>query len=366
MNDQDCIDEINLIRNDLNGLDLRDVHHRGNISALIKNTTHLSRYDIAQALSVDLLEGDDLNRTKSIIIGENNNFVVSVFHAPYFPTLTFDGFFYETISINKAIASSYETPVRPVKLTHQSNGFEYRAVVALFPENHIDNVQLSSDRIFYFIDKFVIRHKKITQKLLSTCVSKDSFLILRNMVDSQIQEMSTYWVWLHEYFHRKGFLPIPRYLKLKSTKALAGLEEMRVDLLAMSSCQNDPVFSGIDSRMLFEFILSERLLRYPIEGIEIPNYDAISSQLLFVFLLENGGITLDNGLIEVQDSIVDVVQLLSDKINSIEALIETKSEKFVQDALLEFIMHYAQFDTKLNDFTHLAFYENIRTKYLGL
>src|SRR5262249_13783486 len=140
-------------------------------------------------------------------------------------------------------------------------GFESRVVVALFPENHIDGVQALDDLIFYFINKFVERHKRITRKMLDAVVAPEAFPLLRGASDEDIERASCWWVRLHEYHHRQGDMPIhiPEFLRAKSLKPLAGLEELRVDVSGMLACLHNDKLPAKDASLAFQFILAERL-----------------------------------------------------------------------------------------------------------
>src|SRR5690606_25598103 len=106
--------------------------------------------------------------------------------------------------------------------------------VAIFPENFLHAGEIPTEaRSFYFIDKFVRRCKEKTIPFVRSKTTLRSLTLLKTATDEQIEEAASLWVYLHEHFHRQGVLPLPKALKLKSSRSTAGLEELRVDLLAM-------------------------------------------------------------------------------------------------------------------------------------
>lgn len=182
----------------------------------------------------------------------------------------------------------------------------------------------------------------------------------------EIEKASIYWVYLHEHFHHTGYLPIPEYLHVKNVKALAGLEELRVDICSIlylwknSSCNNERLHN------FAYFILAERLLRYAVEGIPYPNYDAIASQFLFkylqnskVIMIKNENIFFEND-INIMNSLEEFLQL----INNVELSIITCSPLEVKNKLLKLLQKYTVYDEKANTYYHSDFFKMIKEKYL--
>lgn len=303
-----------------------------------------------------------LANTKKYINSLNDNLIFSVFNASYFPELSIESCFYDRLDVCPVIKRKYTTNVIPVNIKQASLGFHSRPVVALFPENHIDKIQLPDDRIFYFIDKFVARFYKITHKMLSTVVANKSLQKLTQANYQQIEAAAIQWVWLHEYYHRQGWLPIPKYLAIKSLKPLAGLEELRVDLCSIFVCLHDADLPRQHAEFVCQFIIAERLLRYAVEGIPNPNYDAIASQLLFNFLRQHGGLIIKNMQIQLTSKLFVVLEQLLQAIHDIESKIQTSSAHEVQQALLEFTKQYTNFNTMDQAFHHIEYFKYVKTK----
>ncbi|MEU5217696.1 DUF6421 family protein [Streptomyces sp. NPDC020807] len=359
---------VNELRTTVRPEDLRDPLFLKQLSHGLTESPVLRDLPIAQALAEDLLtfpEDGLLARTKAHINGRVDNHILSLFDASYFPSLSLDFLSYRTLPTNEHLAARYPSPTVPVAIEHRSTGFAARPVVALFPENHLDGRQESHDLIFYFIDKFVERHLRTTRVLIANTMAEGSFPLVEEAGPAEVEQASSWWVQLHEYHHRQGDMPIPDYLPVKKAKPLAGLEELRVDVSALLACRNDPHLPQREARLAYEYILSERLLRYAVEGVPRPNYDAVASQLLFTYLRAAGGIRLHDGLIHLRPELDDVLAEFLGEIQAIERHIRTEPAERVRERLLGFTNRYTDYDEQAKDYRHIAFFAEAK-KRLGV
>lgn len=134
-------------------------------------------------------------------------------------------------------------------------------------------------------------------------------------------------------------MPVPKYLRYKSTRALAGLEELRADMSTIEFCRSDrcPIPPAKAER-LASFILAERLLRYAVEGLVRPNYDAVASPVLFSYCLSEGAVKLhDKLMMSWSDDIFDVVIAFKHRIHEIEQGINYLMPEQVAANLVEFM-----------------------------
>ncbi|MDX6721477.1 MAG: hypothetical protein QOJ63_3731, partial [Solirubrobacteraceae bacterium] len=286
----------------------------------------------------------------------------SLFDASYFPSLSLEYLTYELLGTDEHLAQRYPSNTMPVLLRHHSTGFDARSVVALFPENHIDGLQLGDDLIFYFIDKFVERHYRVTRKLLAAAMARECLPHVRSASVAEVQAASAWWVRLHEYHHRQGDMPIPEFLAVKRRKALAGLEELRVDVSGMLACLGDRSLPAREARLTYEFILAERLLRYAVEGIPRPNYDAVASQVLFNYLTEHGALAVRAGRIHLSAGVDDVLAQFLGEIEAIERRIHEEPKEDVQQRLLAFANAYADVDHAAGDYRHIPYFQDIKER----
>lgn len=333
----------------------------------LEQDTALSKVPLISYLIADLKEMHQnscksLKYSKNHINNNNDGFVCSIFKASYFPSLSLDAFYYEKLKVPTYLKQRYPAPVLPVNLVAETKGFSAKEVVALFPENYINQLQLPSDKIFYFINKFVDRFEQITYKLIKEIIVPDYFSDLLQASRHQIEYASIQWVWLHEYHHRQGMLPIPQYLSLKSTKALAGLEELRVDLCSIVALLENDAVPKEDAIFASKFILAERLLRYAVEGIPKPNYDAIASQLLFNYLLQNSGIYLMQEKIKINECVFEVAIALLNEINAIESNIIETNQDDIKYQLLKFTKKFTNYNDVKNQFEHIDYFALIKQR----
>lgn len=361
------VDDVNALREKIKGerASFRDREFLDRLADDISDAPSLGRLPIARALAEDLRsyrEDGRLTAVKAHINEGADHTILSLFDASYFPSLSLEYLTYRTLPTDPHLATRYASNTMPVNITARSKGFESRVVVALFPENHIDGRQDPDDLIFYFIDKFVERHNRITRKMIDAVMAEGSFPGLRGVDDTTVEQASSWWVRLHEYHHRQGDMPIPQYLSAKSYKPLAGLEELRVDVSGMLACLGDPQLPAREARLAYEYILSERLLRYAVEGIPRPNYDAVASQLLFNYLSRHGGIELRGGLIHLDDRLPEVLAGFLGEIQRIEAGIRTEPVEQVRKGLLELTNEYTDYDPEAKDYRHIPFFAEVKER----
>lgn len=357
------IDAVNIIRDRHNRQFSGDMNYIHACIQDLVNNDALRKHPSVIALVKDFTNKDKLP-TKLIHVKESlyeTDMILSFFSVSYFPSLSFDACWFERILEPKYLLNTMRSPVAAIKTIAATTGFQDRTVVALFPENHIDHVQDSDDRIFYFIDKFINRYYKITHKLLNIVHSPLKSILLE-CDTAQIESLAVHWVWLHEHFHRQGPMPIPKYLHYKSIKPLAGLEELRVDLASIDYCMKSmPEPFNLQCAV---FILFERLLRYAIEGQGKPNYDAIASQVLFNYLKKHKYITTDqNYQLYFDNNIFQGTARFAAEIASIEDNIDRFKPEIVQQQLLDFVQAYQTNPTNGIDFKHDAYFSHLKQLY---
>ncbi|MFI6686440.1 DUF6421 family protein [Streptomyces sp. NPDC050485] len=361
----DIIDAVNALRGSVRRDEVRDDVFLKRLSHELITSPVLRKVPAVQAFADDALAfaGDPrLLRTKAHINTRADNHIFSLFDASYFPTLSLEFLTYRTPPTDERLDARYPSPTMPVTIERMSKGFEARPVVALFPENHIDGRQERGDLVFYFIDKFVERHLRLTRLLAKNVMAQGSFPLVEAAGPEEVEQASAWWVRLHEYHHRQGDMPIPDFLPVKKLKPLAGLEELRVDVSAMLACLHDSALPERGARLTYEYVLSERLLRYAVEGIPRPNYDAVASQLLFNYLIAAEGIWLKDGLIHLSPGLPAVLAEFLGEIQAIERHIHSESAEQVRDRLLRFTNRYTDYDEEAKDYRHIPFFAEAKRK----
>ncbi len=297
---------------------------------------------------------------------KDNNLIISIFDIPYAPSMGIDACFYTNAVIDPEIYK-YKTNANPIFLKEWTTGFDPEHMVAIFPENHIGVTATSKDKIFYLVNKFAWRHFHTTQKIISRCVESNSLKSLRSATYSDIEDAVVYWVYLHEYHHQEqGNLRIPEYLSLKSSKVLAGLEELRVDIGSMLLCLKQGKKFKRNNFYLFEFILSERLLRYGVDGVKlnknnvlVPSYDALSSYMFYNLLIERNGISIINNQISIEENIVEVLEEIYNEINTVELQAKNSIDNMAKSILTDYTSQCLSIDNALKYTSH-PFYDLMR------
>ncbi|MFB6500724.1 MULTISPECIES: DUF6421 family protein [unclassified Streptomyces] len=344
---------------------LRDEDVLKDLALALESSPVLRRLPAAEALLEDLrtfTPGSRMEATKQHINSQRDPHVFSLFDASYFPSLGLDWLTYETLPTDPHLVERYASNTLPVNVVGRTRGFASRVVVALFPENHLDGIQEPDDVIFYFIDKFVERHRRITRLMIDEVMAPGSFPTIQQASGKQIEQAATWWVRLHEYHHRHGDMPIPEFLAAKKAKPLAGLEELRVDVSGMLTCLDDERLPRQEARTAFEFILAERLLRYAVEGIPRPNYDAVASQVLFTYLVQHEGIRLHEDRIVLLPGLTSVLRDFLGAIRRIEAGIHDRPLEAVREELLAFTRRYTDYDPAVRDYRHIPYFAQIKQR----
>ena len=106
--------------------------------------------------------------------------------------------------------------------------------------------------------------------------------------------LETYILWdlIHDRWHSHGELPFdPFMIRQRLPYWMYALEELRVDLATYGSAV-ELVDRGFHFAGYVQYaILFDRILRFPITGNRVRNYDGLGGQLLFAFLHRRGAVT---------------------------------------------------------------------------
>jgi hypothetical protein len=103
------------------------------------------------------------------------------------------------------------------------------------------------------------------------------------------QQAYILWDLIHDRAHSHGDLPFdPFMIRQRAPYWMYSLEELRCDLTAFVQAM-ELERSGIAfARHVQYAILLDRLLRFPITGPRVRNYDGLGGQLLFAYLHKHG------------------------------------------------------------------------------
>ncbi|MCY8516682.1 DUF6421 family protein [Bacillus atrophaeus] len=171
-----------------------------------------------------------------------------------------------------------------LKLLAGSKGFTEEKCIVFFPENVKTREKITSQTfaIFYFNKFYQI-------------YNDDTLIRARNIFEnmtfksSDINPEDTYearvlWGYLHDYYHHCGNKPFNKHIQAKMNFFAGILEEIKVDCQTIITLfeRKFPYWEEI-----IEFVLFERLLRYPSQHNAAQNFDSGTGFFLFSWLMDN-------------------------------------------------------------------------------
>ncbi len=111
--------------------------------------------------------------------------------------------------------------------------------------------------------------------------------------------------------------PLKEYLHFKSSRSAAAIEELRVDLETICALEE---MSAPMAKKAGRLILCERAFRYGLSFEPQSNFDAISSNVFFNFMLIHGGFALTReGRLEISNRWIEVVHSFREVVSTVEA-----------------------------------------------
>jgi hypothetical protein len=100
-----------------------------------------------------------------------------------------------------------------------------------------------------------------------------------------IEDTTALWDLIHDASHSVGELPFdPFMIRQRAPYWMYGLEELRVDLRSFEEAARLAESGFPFARYVTWAIVLDRVLRFPITGPRVRNYDALGGQLLFAYL----------------------------------------------------------------------------------
>jgi hypothetical protein len=150
--------------------------------------------------------------------------------------------------------------------------------------------------------------------LLQLNLPPDAALMLRS---PEISEQAyILWDLIHDRAHSHGDLPFdPFMIRQRAPYWMYSLEELRCDMTAFAQAVELERNGVAFGRHVQYAILLDRLLRFPITGSRVRNYDGLGGQLLFAYLHKHGYLHwTDNQLTVEWDRVAEGVAGLRDEI----------------------------------------------------
>jgi hypothetical protein len=173
----------------------------------------------------------------------------------------------------------------PVQLVDYTDGYDSECAV-LFPETVSLAARPTNNFGGIFCDRESARFRRATvagAEALRIDIPPDA----RALVGSADLSLETYIMWdlIHDRWHSHGELPFdPFMIRQRLPYWMYSLEELRVDLATYGSA-GELAHDGFPFARYVQYaILFDRILRFPITGTRVRNYDGLGGQLLFAFL----------------------------------------------------------------------------------
>lgn len=172
-----------------------------------------------------------------------------------------------------------------LKILSGTKGFMEGKCIVFFPENVSVSEAVTSQKFaIFFFNKFYKIYYKDTLKRASTFFKNYPFQS-KAMTESQVYEARVLWGYLHDYFHHCGVKPFDQHIQAKMNFFAGILEEVKVDCQSVLLLhKNKYPFAD----QIIEFVLFERLLRYPSQIDATKNFDSGTGFFLLSWLFKNG------------------------------------------------------------------------------
>ena len=207
----------------------------------------------------------------------------------------------------------------PVQLVDHTDGYDSECAV-LFPET----VSLAGRPTNNFGGIFCDRESSRFRR--ATAAGAEALLIdlppdARALISSADLALETYIMWdlIHDRWHSHGELPFdPFMIRQRLPYWMYSLEELRVDLATYGSAGELARRGFPFARYVQYAILFDRILRFPISGNRVRNYDGLGGQLLFAFLHQRGTLRWsDNRLTIDWERIEEEVAALRERVDAL-------------------------------------------------
>ncbi len=172
----------------------------------------------------------------------------------------------------------------PVQLLDGTHGYDSECAV-LFPETVSVAERVVNNFGAIFCDREADRLRRVAgaaADLVRLNLPPDAACLLRDPALSE--QAYILWDLIHDRAHSHGDLPFdPFMIRQRAPYWMYALEELRCDLTAFTQAVKlEPVLPF--ARYVQYAILLDRLLRFPITGTRVRNYDGLGGQLLFAYL----------------------------------------------------------------------------------
>ncbi|MFC9484528.1 DUF6421 family protein [Streptomyces hydrogenans] len=226
------------------------------------------------------------------------------------------------------------------RLLSASRGLREGNCVVFFPENIPAATRCTDQNFAWF---FFNRHTEIYAQTLAIterlCGPGSPFAGETALVSADVDPETTYqarcvWGYMHDYFHHTGPRPLDEHLAIKTTWRPGLLEELKVDMKSAIACFEEQVPHG---PLVFEYVILERLFRYPAQPEPLRNFDAGTGFALGTWLAAKGLFTQDAQGRRSLGSKAEIVESVRELIGLIEEIERNEDDAAYRAEAVDFL-----------------------------
>lgn len=218
------------------------------------------------------------------------------------------------------------------RLLAGSDGIATGNCIVFFPENIATHARVEEQSYaMFFFNKFQRIYLHQTMPRVRRLFGERDLLFGEpSWVSAGMEPAACYrarcvWGYLHDRFHHCGPKPFDVNIRVKMNWFVGLLEEIKVD------CQSAIALleGGLPfQREIFEFILFERMLRYPGQPDATTNFDAGTGVFLFEWLFRAGAIAVrQDGTLRIElAACLEGMQGLVDAVEDLERAVQDDTE----------------------------------------
>jgi hypothetical protein len=210
-------------------------------------------------------------------------------------------------------------PFVPVTLVDYTAGYDSECAV-LFPETVATATPPTNHFGAIFCDREAARLRRTiaaAAPLVSLNLPADAEALLASQ--EECEQTFALWDLIHDRSHGRGDMPFDPYLiRQRNPFWMYALEELRCDLTAYAEAVKLERGGFRFARNVRYAMLLDRMIRFPITGPRVRNYDGLAGQLLFAFLCERGDVRVNDTRMTVDwDGVTEGVLELRARIASL-------------------------------------------------
>ncbi|MFD7962470.1 DUF6421 family protein [Streptomyces zaomyceticus] len=226
------------------------------------------------------------------------------------------------------------------RLLSASRGLREGNCVVFFPENIPAASRCTHQNFAWF---FFNRHVDIYAQTLAITerlcgpgspFAGDSGLVSPGIDPEDVYQARCVWGYMHDYFHHTGPRPLDQHLALKTKWRPGLLEELKVDMKSAIACFEEEVPFG---PVVFEYILLERLFRYPAQPEPLRNFDSGTGFALGTWLAAHGLFTDDGRGRRALGSKAEIVECVRELVRRIEEIETVEDDDAYRTGAVDFL-----------------------------